>query len=395
MKIKLSATLILMILAAAFAFAQSNIKPNQTVSFSLKPEESKIFLLNLKKDDYAESVIGGTDEAYVEFTITAPSGIKITDSEPSSPDSFPFVALESGEYQVKITRGKEEGEAAAHTFNFKYGDKFVLPANSKVKDSRKINGYDTKIYEDRAEDGNTYLLIEKSGKLKYVAKSGKTIGGFSFPDAGITDADKVTKTSASLFRATADKTGDGAPDLAVENYSGGAHCCFSTYFFELGDDFKVVPALDTGDATTVAIGKMPDGSLKLATGDASFAYWNTSFAGSPIPEVILSFRDGAFRSDAKLMAKPAPALAKLKAAAAAFRRKMSAAPYTGETGDNSFDEAFWGKMLELIYSGHEDLAYQYLEWAWKPTKKGKELFKKDFAEQLSKSQFYQDYLTSK
>ena len=395
MKLKIILTLLILSTAAVVNFAQTVVKPNQDQQFSLKPGESKTFTLDLEKDGFAEIKIGGSEENYVEYAVISPDGFNLTESAPQSEDSFPFVAAESGAYQIKVSRGNDEENKTAVKYTFIYNDKFVLPAGLKVKDSRKINGYDAKIYEDGEEFGNTFLQIEKGGKLKYIAKGTKTVGGLDFPDNPTANDDQVEKKSAALFASTADKTGDGAPDLAVNYFSGGAHCCFSMYFFELGDEFKIIPALNTGDANTVAIGKMPDGSLKLATGDATFAYWNTSFAGSPIPEVILSFRDGAFRADAKLMAKPAPPLAKLKANAAAVNRKMSLAPYTGTTDDNTFDEAVWGEMLDLIYSGHEDLAYQYLDWAWNPRKKGREKFKSDFQAQLAKSDFYQDYLTSK
>jgi hypothetical protein len=45
-------------------------------------------------------------------------------------------------------------------------------------------------------------------------------------------------------------------------------------------------------------------------------------------------------------------------------------------------------MLDLIYTGREGLAWQYLDLVWPSQKKGKAIFVKDFKEQLSKSQFW-------
>jgi hypothetical protein len=70
---------------------------------------------------------------------------------------------------------------------------------------------------------------------------------------------KLKTVQPALFGATTDKTGDGTPDLAVSYYSGGAHCCFSMYFYELGDEVKPIKALNTGDAGITAIGKSPNG----------------------------------------------------------------------------------------------------------------------------------------
>lgn len=46
-------------------------------------------------------------------------------------------------------------------------------------------------------------------------------------------------------------------------------------------------------------------------------------------------------------------------------------------------------MLDLIYTGNQDLAWQYLDLVWDSRKKGKKIFIRDFKEQLSGSQFWQ------
>jgi hypothetical protein len=50
---------------------------------------------------------------------------------------------------------------------------------------------------------------------------------------------------------------------------------------------------------------------------------------------------------------------------------------------------FWGDMLDLIYTGHEDLAWQFLDLVWSPQKQGKERFIRDFKNQLLQSQYWQ------
>lgn len=397
MKTKISLACFVIILLTISGFSQDFIKPNEVNRIALAPEQTKTVRLNLKKDDFADLEFSAKDGVNFGFKVFSPTGKDVSDYAVTLENSFPFVALEDGEYKIEVSRSKSEDDASssgAQEIELRYKNKFVLPAKSALKATRRINGYEAKLYESPGDDGDAYLLIEKGGKLKFISKGSKFATGLHFPDVAEKDETTQEKNSANLFRTTSDKTGDGTPDLAVEYYSGGAHCCYSLYFYELGNEIKPVPLVDSENIQTIAIGKMPDGSLKLASGDNSFAYWNTCFACSPIPEVILTFRDGEFRPDAKLMQKTAPNAVKLKQEAAAVRRKMPLDPYIAGEGA-SFEDIFWGRMLDLIYSGHEDLAWQFFDAAWNPKKKGKELFRQDFKKQLENSPFYKMYLESK
>jgi hypothetical protein len=158
-------------------------------------------------------------------------------------------------------------------------------------------------------------------------------------------------------------------------------------FFELGNSVQPLDVIASGDARTIAIGKNPKGGLRLETGDNTFAYWLTSFAGSPIPAVILDYKNGVFRPNPAAMRKPAPTLAVIRKKAERAKKEIGLEPYTGVETSN-FLYAFWGEMLEMIYSGNETAAWQYFDLAWDKRKPGKELFKKDFLEQLDKSQFW-------
>ena len=44
-----------------------------------------------------------------------------------------------------------------------------------------------------------------------------------------------------------DVIGDGIPNVVVETYSGGVHCCFSYFKFELGEHFRLINRIDAGD----------------------------------------------------------------------------------------------------------------------------------------------------
>jgi len=100
-----------------------------------------------------------------------------------------------------------------------------------------------------------------------------------------------------------------------------------------------------------------------------------------MPSVILEFKNGVAEPNFAAMKKPAPTMAVLKRKAAAARKKISNAPYTEESMD--FEDAFWSEMIDLIYTGHEDLAWKYFDMVWPKTKPGKEKFLADFKATLA------------
>lgn len=110
---------------------------------------------------------------------------------------------------------------------------------------------------------------------------------------------------------------------------------------------------------------------------------------------MLEFQKGALRPNFDLMKKPAPSLAKLKEMARAKRAKISLRPYRGVKDSGNHEEVFWDVMLDLIYTGHEDLAWQYLDLVWPVQRKGKELFIRDFKHNLSESPFWKMIVADK
>jgi subtilisin-like proprotein convertase family protein len=89
---------------------------------------------------------------------------------------------------------------------------------------------------------------------------------------------------------------DGEPEVLVEFYSGGAHCCFYT------DVYRYLPRRRTyrptvgfwGDLGARLVDLGLDGRLEFRTSDDRFAYAFTSFAASAFPPRILRFDHGRF-----------------------------------------------------------------------------------------------------
>jgi subtilisin-like proprotein convertase family protein len=89
---------------------------------------------------------------------------------------------------------------------------------------------------------------------------------------------------------------DGEPEVLVDFYSGGAHCCFYT------DVYRYVARSRTyrptvgywGDLSPKLVDLGLDGRPEFRTGDDRFAYAFTAFAASAFPVRILRFDHGRF-----------------------------------------------------------------------------------------------------
>lgn len=108
-----------------------------------------------------------------------------------------------------------------------------------------------------------------------------------------------------------DLEGTGDPDVVLDLYSGGAHCCTVEQVFSFdpatGTYAKTEQVFGDPAAKIVDLGH--DGHFEFLTADDSFAYKFTDFAASGLPIEILTFAGGHFtdvtRSYPKLVAKDA------------------------------------------------------------------------------------------
>ena len=359
------------------------LKPVQPVTFSLTPGNGKVFALRLTENDIVDVSWLVSDELILHSGILDPSGKPLAIG--GDDDALLFTAPSSGEYTLvlKYDEGSEVKDRQNITVQYAVG--FTLPNGSKQKALRRINGYDIRIYttpEVGDESGLSIVVFEKDGLKKKILRSfGQGSVGYSFADDVFVSAFKSAKEASALIRNTLDKTGDGIPDVMIDYYSGGSHCCFTTFFFNLGRTVDLIEELDTQHAGLVAKSLNPAGGLRFETSENNFAYWNACFACSPMPRVILEFNNGVLRPNFELMKKPPPTLSAIKNLARTARLKISLEPYTDD--GEQFEEAFWAEMLNLIYTGNEGLAWQYFDLVWPSGKQGKELFATNFKEVLS------------
>jgi hypothetical protein len=174
-----------------------------------------------------------------------------------------------------------------------------------------------------------------------------------------------------------DATGDGRPDFVLQSYSGGAHCCFYTQVIERQPELALLAEFDGSDSPVSLEQRDDDPALEVVLNDWSFAYWKAPFAESPAPLVILDLQEGVYVGAVELMRRPAPPPAEIARLAAAARQAMRAA--------KAPTSALWGPMLDLIYSGNGEAAFQLFDLGWEPTLSGRDAFLVQFGAQLSLS----------
>jgi len=197
----------------------------------------------------------------------------------------------------------------------------------------------------------------------------------------------------------ADMTNDGIPDLLIEGFSGGAHCCFTHYVFSMGTEIHEIAELDTRDAGTTFRNVDGEPDLEALSADVTFAYWYTSFAESPMPAITFKYRDGHYRLAPDLMRAPQISEDELSEAADEIVHSDRwgppdpAYPNDPQMAAN-YEPRLWEVMLDLIYSGHYARAVLFFEQAWPEAQPGKEKFRYEFFEcQLRRSRYWSDIAT--
>jgi len=189
-----------------------------------------------------------------------------------------------------------------------------------------------------------------------------------------------------------------APLAILSSFSGGAHCCTTAYALYPGKDFKL-QELNLGNAEATLNQDWAGGAPHLGFGDDRFAYWNTSYAGSPGGGIALDWSEDGYRLSEQMKGD-----APNEAALAQMKTDMTTAldafggPYVAidDPGDRpqtkgELDPIIWANLLDLIYSGHSDLAAKLFDEAWPKDVKGKRVFWKDFLKQMQETWIWEPW----
>jgi hypothetical protein len=182
-----------------------------------------------------------------------------------------------------------------------------------------------------------------------------------------------------------DVSGDGVPDVVVTGWSGGAHCCFTTWVYSVGPDLKLLAEIEAGHSEPRFLNADEDSALEVQVVDWTFAYFPGSFGGSPAPKVILDWRGDSLVVSPSLTAQPRPAREELLDRARAVRES----PRWQEPAQYPYSDIF-PPAVDLMYAGHEDLGWLYLRESWGASEEERLRLEQVLRELLDSSMYYRE-----
>ena len=238
----------------------------------------------------------------------------------------------------------------------------------------------------------TYLSDD--GACLKVIRSGKLILHSSCDShmpytLGQHEVDQVDKIPA-IANGT-DLTGSGHPEMIISQYSGGLHCCTTRDIYQLEPEFKKVATIEDEDNEDGHFEDLDhNGRYYSLTVDPTFIYWNASYVEFAPTPVILQFvndsKSGAFHLAFNKMHKPDPTPEEWKEATKEAREAFGA----GNPSSGGIGPSLWANLLDLIYTGHSDLALRLFDETWPSERPGKDKFLADFCSQLKTSHYWPD-----
>ena len=196
-----------------------------------------------------------------------------------------------------------------------------------------------------------------------------------------------------------DLTGSGHAEIIVTGYSGGAHCCTTLLLLQLQPDLRLLTQYELGNIGSVEFEKdSAEAKYYLKAYDEVFVYWNSSFARSAAPKILLrwvpsSNGTGNYRIALDKMQKPPPSQREWQEDFLSPARNAFEPGEADETGHGTLylvGSGMWQGMLNLIYSGRSPLAWKLVDEAWPSTKPDKTLFLTDFCSRLMESHYWPD-----
>jgi hypothetical protein len=190
-----------------------------------------------------------------------------------------------------------------------------------------------------------------------------------------------------------DLDGDGIADLVVTSFNAGSGGGAATHWLAIGDSGGFVPL-----ATLPGELRDLDGdglTWELLAKDECLDYRWTSGAGSPRMGVILTAggpSGDVWRVSPRLMRKPAPPEGMLAGEVRAIGDLRKAEVAATSADERRIFREGWlaplvRRMGELVYSGHRERAFRFLDEAWPDDEISREAFRAEFTQALSESPY--------
>jgi len=190
-----------------------------------------------------------------------------------------------------------------------------------------------------------------------------------------------------LFHPGDDITGDGIPNLVVMESSGG-NSLFnqSCYVFSLGEQFRLIQCLPEGKFVDIN----QDGKLDCIAYQMGFTFWHACHADSPAPQLVYEYAGRDYLLAPALMYQPLPEeeemnqiIEEVKRYCAKVKKEKWGDASCWHNQEVYLDPSVWRYMLDLMFSGHPEEAYDFLDQVWPKGEEGKPDFIYDFEKQLN------------
>lgn len=301
--------------------------------------------------------------------------------------AFSAIAWGTNDIDSKNTLGKPDEDASL------FGK---TPPDTISKENlqfgREIGEYKVLIYRNLRTWNHSVLQIFRNSVVVFSDENYY----FDVVENGGYSVEPEDVVVENITKAGSDINGDGEPDLVVYSWTGGAHGAHGCYVFSIGSGFRVIYS-SKGDVGSWSrfedVNK--DGQLEFIAVDKNFEYWNAGYANSPFVEVILEYKDGAYRFAVDFMKKPPPTPAEFNKIVNKTKKVIIEDLNRDQWvywKDGNFILPWEGpvNMLEYIYSGNAQVAWDFFNRIWPEGKPGKEKYLQGFKEQLAESDYWEE-----
>jgi hypothetical protein len=174
--------------------------------------------------------------------------------------------------------------------------------------------------------------------------------------------------------------------LVISKWTGGAHCCFSLYLFELGREFRSIAHIDGGNFQPYLEDLDRDEIPEIRVTDDFLAYQFSSFADSATANVVLRYSDGAYRIAPELMIQGEPDSQVLNQKIQSWDTEFKN-PESGRFPPPDYIQT----ITDLFFTGNGKAAIEVLHRAWPERVIGKDEFIEKYLHQLNESNFYNEF----
>lgn len=318
----------------------------------------------------------------------------------ASPDlSAPVISVIHGGYVVSAANGQSKDgqwQGVRNPYNpaeTGYVHKSLIKTPSFSYVLKQIENFGLKIKYFSVDPGNWGYVVPFTFARIY-AEDGAYLGF-------LPDTRDLSWVVGNPWRLRLENLESDFPYFQVRNDSGGAHCCSSYRYFSKSPLFS--RAFDFDSRVHDGWERGPGDEWVASVIDETYAYWFIggnayfSYGGSPFPLVKLRLGDQGIEVNSKLMFKEPPDRLSLEQLALEIGtldqgKSEDALSKVGRLSQ---------KMLDLIYSGNSESAFELLNLVWTDgflldVDEGidRAYFRRRLEESVRTSKYYQSWMLS-